>query len=111
MSITQAEAIQLCAMIEQHAPKFGCHVALTGGTLYKMGPRKDVDILFYRIRQVDKIDYVGLFRMLWGEFGIIVINPCGWVIKAHMANPSVDIDFFFPEDKDAPGYDGDYGHV
>lgn len=52
MSWTQEEAIQLCRLLEALAPTFGCHVALTGGCLYKDGERKDCDILLYRIRQV-----------------------------------------------------------
>ena len=40
---TQAEAIDLCREIEKGCPQFGCHVALTGGLLYKDGPRKDCD--------------------------------------------------------------------
>lgn len=43
---TQAEAIALCREIEQICPRFGCHVALTGGCLYKDGPRKDADLLY-----------------------------------------------------------------
>ena len=45
-------AVDLCKQVESIAPDYGCHVALTGGCLYKEGPRKDLDLLFYRIRQV-----------------------------------------------------------
>lgn len=38
---TQKEAIELCVKIEAICPKYGCHVALTGGLLYKEGERKD----------------------------------------------------------------------
>ena len=51
MNWTQQHAIELCKRIESVCPRYGCHVALTGGLLYKDGPRKDCDILFYRIRQ------------------------------------------------------------
>lgn len=44
---TQSEAIDFCKKIEAICIKYGCHVALTGGTLYGDGPRKDCDILFY----------------------------------------------------------------
>ena len=50
---TQEEAIALCKKIESIVPLAGCHVALTGGCLYRDGHRKDLDILFYRIRQID----------------------------------------------------------
>ena len=38
---TQEQAIALCRKIEAVCPPFGCHVALTGGALYKDGPRKE----------------------------------------------------------------------
>jgi hypothetical protein len=60
----QYEAIALCSAIENICPKYGCHVALTGGLLYKDGRRKDADILFYRIRQKPEIDIEGLFYAL-----------------------------------------------
>ena len=31
------DAINLIVKIEELAPKYGCHVALTGGVLYKVG--------------------------------------------------------------------------
>jgi hypothetical protein len=92
---TQADAIALCREIEAVCPPFGCHVALTGGTLYKDGPRKDLDVLFYRIRQVAAIDVEGLFDAL-ANIGIEQIGGFGWVYKAkHRERP---IDCFFPED-------------
>ena len=60
-------AVALCREIEKIAPNFGCHVALTGGCLYKDGARKDIDILFYRIRQVEKIDHEGLKQALQAQ--------------------------------------------
>jgi hypothetical protein len=45
---TQAEAIELCRKIEPIVSQFGCHIALTGGVLYKDGPRKDCDLIVYR---------------------------------------------------------------
>lgn len=56
---TQPEAIALCVEIERFAPLCGCHVALIGGCLYKIGNRKDCDIILYRIRQATKINYEG----------------------------------------------------
>lgn len=37
MSWTTHEALALCRLIEEFAPLYDCHVALTGGTLYKNG--------------------------------------------------------------------------
>lgn len=91
---TQQAAIALCRQIEDVCPPFGCHVALTGGALYKDGERKDADILFYRIRQTPEIDVVGLMGALEG-IGIIPGKDYGWCHKA--AYEGRPIDFFFPE--------------
>lgn len=91
---TQAEAIALCEKIEAVCPAFGCHVALTGGLLYKPGARKDADILFYRIRQTPEIDVDGLMAAL-RELGIEPAEDFGWCHKAAYAGKPID--FFFPE--------------
>ena len=91
---TQAEAVALCREIEAACPPFGCHVALTGGTLYKDGPRKDLDVLFYRIRQVKEIDEAGLFLAL-ADIGVERRSGFGWCIKALYRGKNIDC--FFPE--------------
>ncbi|MFA5875231.1 MAG: hypothetical protein WC901_00890 [Candidatus Margulisiibacteriota bacterium] len=91
----QKEAIELCAEIEKICPLYGCHVALTGGCLYKYGERKDLDILFYRIRQVPSIDYDGLFKEL-SFIGVHRISGFGWCYKAEYKNKKIDC--FFPEE-------------
>lgn len=96
---TQAQAIDLARLIEDVCPKFGCHVALTGGLLYKDGPRKDADFLFYRIRQVEEIDKEGLFTALAG-IGITHVKGFGWCHKAKWREQPID--FFFPDE------DGEY---
>lgn len=99
------EAIALCRRIEEVCPGYGCHVALTGGTLYKDGLRKDVDILFYRIRQSPSIDTDGLFAAL-GKIGIERTSGFGWCIKATFEGRSIDC--FFPEEEgDYPTADKD----
>ncbi len=92
---TQSEAVELCRVIESICPPYGCHVALTGGALYKDGPRKDADILFYRVRQVDQIDIPGLFESLAG-IGVIKQSGFGWCHKAEWRGKAIDI--FFPEE-------------
>lgn len=99
-------AVAICRKFESVAPSCGCHVALTGGTLYKSGFRKDVDILFYRIRQVEDINYQLLFSLLREKFGVEVIRSFGWVTKAKMGD--IDLDLFFPEDQSAPNDSGGY---
>lgn len=92
---TQMEAIDLCVKVESVCPKFGCHVGLTGGLLYKSGVRKDCDIIFYRIRQCDKIDMDGLWNAL-NQIGLIKTSGFGWCYKAKFFGKSVDC--FFPEE-------------
>lgn len=93
---TQAEAIELCRLIEAVCPTFGCHVALTGGCLYKDGERKDLDILFYRIRQVYEIDADGLWQAL-EKIGVVFDRGFGWCCKATFNGRSIDC--FFPEEE------------
>lgn len=100
------KAIVICKSIEAVSPSFGCHVALTGGCLYKQGERKDLDILFYRIRQVEKIDKDGLLNAL-GLLGFKDISGFGWIHKASVAGYSVDM--FFPEEQQGEEYDPEYG--
>lgn len=96
-------AVALCREVEAICPPFGCHVALTGGCLYKDGWRKDCDLLFYRIRQVDEIDKLGLFEAL-KRIGVNVKSGFGWCHKATWMDTH-PIDLFFPEE------DGEYPPV
>lgn len=97
MSIwTLEEAVAVCRQVEAICPPFGCHVALTGGTLYKDGSRKDLDLLFYRIRQEPEIDMDGL----WGALSTIGIEQdrgFGWCYKATLNGRPIDC--FFPEEQ------------
>jgi hypothetical protein len=94
MKWTQKQAIALCVLIESICPNYACHVALTGGMLYKHGERKDCDLLFYRIRQAAKIDMEGLFDAL-SEIGFENIRGLGWCYKAEFEGRKLDL--FFPE--------------
>lgn len=96
---TQEEAIALCRRIEDGCPTFGCHVALTGGLLYKDGIRKDLDILFYRIRQVPMINLEGLWQFL-ESIGVSYVSGFDWCQKAKFQGKPIDC--FFPE------HDGEY---
>src|SRR3546814_9718836 len=90
---TLDDAVALCRKIEKIAPEYGAHVALTGGTLYKDGPRKDVDLLFYRIRQVKEIDRPRLLRALQ-RIGVEISKRHGWVQQAFYEGKPIDL--FFP---------------
>jgi hypothetical protein len=86
---TRSEAIELCFKIETICPKYGCHVALTGGLLYKQGIRKDCDIVLYRIRQVAKIDLEGLWVAL-NALDFVKHSGFGWCYKCTYRGKSVD---------------------
>lgn len=92
---TQDAAVYFAIALEDIAPDYGAHVALTGGCLYKQGIRKDVDILFYRVRQVDEIDEPGLLAAITKIMGVTMRERFGWVQKATYKGKHVD--FFFPE--------------
>jgi hypothetical protein len=91
---TLADARQLCEAIEKVCTPSGCHVALTGGVLYKDGPRKDLDLLFYRVRQLPQIDRPALFAALDG-IGLKKLYGFGWCYKAVYQGKRVDL--FFPD--------------
>jgi len=96
MAWTQQDAIALCREVERIAPEFGCHVALTGGCLYKDGARKDLDLLFYRIRSFESIDIDGLFAALGETLHIRrVTKQDVWCVKARYEGKGIDC--FFPE--------------
>jgi hypothetical protein len=95
-------AVKVCTIIENVAPDYGCHVALTGGCLYKGGERKDIDILFYRIRQAPEINYQGLFLALI-ELGFSSPIGFGWLYKSKYMG--VSLDMFFPESVGDEEYD------
>lgn len=98
---TQSQAIDLCVKLEAIAPAYGFHVALTGGTLYKAteGPRKDIDIILYRIRQMrgqdPELDLQGFLTAI-ESIGIQRSKEFGWCRKC-IYNHTQAIDFLLPE--------------
>lgn len=94
---TLLEAIALAIKVESVCPAAGCHVALTGGSLYKRGTRKDCDLLFYRIRQVENIN----LEILWKELekiGLKKVSGSRWVYKG-LYKDTKPVDMFFPEEE------------
>jgi len=91
---THEQAVMLCRIIEAVCTKYDCHVALTGGTLYKDGERKDCDVLFYRVRQAESINVDCLLLEL-SQIGFKKIGDHGWVKKMLFNGKTVDM--FFPE--------------
>lgn len=103
-----AEAVDLCRRIEEVCPRHGFHVALTGGLLYKDGPRKDADLLFYRVRQrrPQTLDFSGLIAALSG-IGLKMhgVDPAfEWCVRASWNGKPVDM--FFPDAEE-----GEYGET
>lgn len=92
---TLEQAAELCRRVEAVCVPFGCHVALTGGVLYTDGAMKDLDLLFYRIRQVDKINRKGLFAAL-KMIGLHEVRGWGWCHKGVYQGKPVDL--FFPDE-------------
>lgn len=92
---TGHEAIQLASAVEKVCTEAGCHVALTGGSLYKAGFRKDCDLLFYRIRQVPAINLEKLWNNL-ASIGLVKLSGWGWCYKGKFGDKNVDM--FFPEE-------------
>lgn len=93
--ISLDRAVEICKTLEEVVPQFGCHVALTGGCLYKDGYRKDLDIVLYRIRQSEKIDTQGLWPALESR-GLKLIKDHGWCAKCELFD-GTNVDIFFPE--------------
>jgi hypothetical protein len=99
---TLESAAAFAREIEAFAPDFGCHVALTGGCLYRDGQRKDCDLVIYRIRQTTVIDMRGLFGK-FNEIGMIYDRGQGFCHKMTLVRDGdcLPVDLLFPEDGNA----------
>jgi hypothetical protein len=102
---TRDEAHEVCAVLEGIISKHGCHVGLTGGVLYKAGPRKDCDVVVYRAGQPDpteerppfheEIDRPAMVAAL--EFhGFVLVKEYTRVVKILTSNGK-SVDLIFPE--------------
>lgn len=109
MSWTQQEAIALCVVLEPVAAAHRCHVALTGGLLYKEGQRKDCDIIVYFEGKkktdielttfVQCVDRNALLQAFW-TVGLAYQDIYSRVVKCLYYGKPVDL--IFPE------LDGEY---
>lgn len=91
----RVEAVALCKAIHEiPSQDFNCHVALTGGLLYKDGPRKDCDLVIYQRGDTDgvrkPIDWVGLWAAL-EKIGLCLTHDYGYVKKCVYQGRTVDI--------------------
>jgi hypothetical protein len=92
---TLADALALCTAIHNlPSEKFHCHPALTGGLLYKTGPRKDCDIVIYQRGDVggerQPIDWSG-FWLAAQSVGLQLIHDYGYVKKCDYHGKVVDV--------------------
>lgn len=92
MSWTYEQARELCIAIEAIAPRYGYHVALTGGCLYKHGQRKDCDLIFYRHGNQPEADKKGLLAALASEMQL-GSNGFGWRFVGFYQKKTVDLLF------------------
>lgn len=72
---TQQIALDKCVDIEYYLHRIGWHVGLTGGTLYKVGTRKDVDFIVYPhvINKMQQYSSVEINKII-----CIVAHLCGY---------------------------------
>lgn len=94
----QHEALALCSEIEPTCASFGCHVALTGGLIYRTGPRKDCDLIFYRHAPAVPIQRKEFVAALVERHGLAVTSDNGIQRVAKAMRGERIVDLFFPED-------------
>lgn len=96
-------AVKLAMKMEAQASAADLHVALTGGVLYKDGPRKDADFIIYRHNTPESIDSKedlayrrAAFEKNLGIFyGIEIKAHYGYLTKAEWEGNKFDI--MYPE--------------
>lgn len=103
---TRDRAIYLCKLLETVVIPFGCHVALTGGLLYKDGTRKDCDVIVYRKGEAssdpdrppfeEQVDRDGLIKAV-AEIGFKIEGVFTRVAKLTCIDDGSLLDLIFPE--------------
>ena len=83
-------AISLCKDLYDVLSPEGYFVALTGGTLYKEGERKDIDLIIYRHR-VNALFEINELEPLLEKVGLHDFRYFGFVTKCKWGNTEVDI--------------------
>lgn len=89
-------AIDLCTDLYKNLSPLGIFPALTGGTLYKDGPRKDIDIVLYRKDCGDKLELKDVYDELVRS-GLFIVSNYGRVAKGWSLRYGTDVDIIFPE--------------
>src|SRR5580692_1465444 len=97
---TLLRAQSLCIALEGLAPIYGAHVALTGGLLYKHGPRKDCDIVLYRHGgRAEPIDRIGILEAVQVLLNMVPVRTEGRVWK--LLYDGRQVDFLFHDADEA----------
>lgn len=99
----------LAIKLEEHAVTCGMHIALTGGTLYKDGVRKDIDfVLYHASNSTQSEDALKQFFRLCHFDGFGNIINYGRVTKMTYGGQKIDI--LYPEYKreEIPGNCSDW---
>jgi len=92
---TKDQGVQLCRELREALLPYGIFPALTGGLLYKDGPRKDIDIVLFRHRQMlESFEVIDLITPL-SSVGVRITGVYGFVTKATWKGITVDL--FNPE--------------
>tara|TARA_R110000782_G_scaffold10750_13_gene33303 strand:- start:1106 stop:1504 length:399 start_codon:yes stop_codon:yes gene_type:complete len=93
--VTMEQGIELCKELYAELSTIGFFPALTGGSIYKEGNRKDIDIVIFRHRQmIEKFEMTDIFTNL-ENIGITDIRHFGFVTKCVWKG--CDVDLFNPE--------------
>jgi hypothetical protein len=88
---TLEKGIELCEAIYLELGNLGYFPALTGGSLYKEGKRKDIDIVIYRHRQkVDKFEMRDI-KLNLENIGLTEFQFYSFVTKAKWQGFCVDL--------------------
>ena len=98
-------ALELCTLLEARLAPQELHVGLTGGTLYKEGNRKDIDLLVYAERQIKYVPENLFMELLDCANAIphLTFDTFhGFVSK--MCYKGTDIDVLYPEYSGAGTY-------
>lgn len=99
-------AVTLCKSLYEVLSKIGIYPALTGGSLYKGGSRKDIDVVLYRNRQ--SRDYLDLgdedLQNALEDCGVKVHGNFGFVMKCEWN--AIPVDLLNPEYCGEDDYEG-----
>lgn len=100
--MTQLEtAIELCKLLESLSEETNAHPALSGGTLYKEGERKDIDIVLFLHNLPENHKVLPYINDITGVYfdkieGLSFSKQCTErVVKG--TYKGYDIDFIYPE--------------